>query len=94
MISLVLLLCRHSMNDIDVVNCKIKILEQKKKSLENSLHKQDRKNRTRLLIQTGALCEKYFDIEHLTLTEREEIFNLFSSYIKNNIPIKYKTNAE
>lgn len=82
------------MIDIDVVNCKIKILEEKRKSLENSLHKQYRKDRTRLLIQTGALCEKYFDIENLSLSEREEIFKLFSSYIKNNIPIKYITNAK
>ena len=78
------------MNNIDAVECKIKILEEKKKSLEKSIHNQDRKDRTRLLIQTGALCEKYFDVENLLLSEREEIFKLFSSYIKNNIPIKYK----
>lgn len=78
------------MNDIDVVEYKIKLLEEKKKSIEKSLHSQDRKVRTRLLIQTGALCEKYFDIENLLVSEREEIFKLFSSYIKNNIPLKYK----
>lgn len=78
------------MNDIDVVENKIKILEEKKKSIEKSLHNQDRKARTRLLIQTGALCDKYFNIENLSLFEKEEIFKLFSAYIKNNIPIKYK----
>ena len=78
------------MNDIDIVEYKIKILEEKKKSIEISLHRQDRKERTRLLIQTGALCEKYFDIEHLALSEREEVFKLFSSYIKNSVPLKYK----
>ncbi|MBK5242796.1 hypothetical protein [Clostridium sp.] len=78
------------MNDIEVIESKIKLLEEKKKSFHKSLHTQDRKARTRLLIQTGALCEKYFDIETLSLSEREEIFKLFSSYIKNNIPVKYK----
>lgn len=78
------------MNDIDTVEYKIKILEDKKKSIEFSLHRQDRKERTRLLIQTGALCEKYFDIEHLALSDREEVFKLFSSYIKNSVPLKYK----
>ena len=78
------------MNNIDKIELKIKALEEKKKSIEKSSHIQDRKNRTRLLIQTGALCEKYFDIEDLLLSQREEVFNLFSSYIKNNIPIKFK----
>jgi len=78
------------MNDIDKIEWKIKILEEKKKTIEKSTHIQERKNRTRLLIQTGALCEKYFDIENLSLSQREEIFKLFSSYIKNNIPVKYK----
>lgn len=78
------------MNDIEVIEKKIKLLEEKKKSFHKSVHTQDRKDRTRLLIQTGALCEKYFDIENLSLSEREEIFKIFSSYIKNNIPVKYK----
>ena len=78
------------MNDIEIVETKIKLLEEKKKTFQKSLHTQSRKDRTRLLIQTGALCEKYFDIENLTLLEREDTFKLFSSYIKNNIPIKYK----
>jgi len=82
------------MNDIEIVENKIKLLEEKKKSFQKSLNTQSRKSRTRLLIQTGALCEKYFEIGNLSLTEREEFFKLFSSYIKNHIPVKYKTNAE
>lgn len=82
------------MNNIKLIKNKIKLLEEKKKSFNKALHTQDRKVRTRLLIQTGAFCEKYFDIKNLSLTEREEIFNIFSSYIKDNIPVKYKTNAE
>lgn len=80
------------MHDIDtaVFEWKIKVLENKKKSIERALHRQDRKGRTRLLIQTGALCEKYFEIEDLTLPEREEFFTLFSSYVKANIPSQFK----
>ena len=78
------------MNDIEIIEFKIRNLEEKKKVIEKSLHTQDRRTRTRLLIQTGALCEKYFDIENLLLSQREEIFKLFSPYIKNNIPLKYK----
>ena len=80
------------MHDIDaaVFEWKIKALENKKKAMERALHRQDRKGRTRLLIQTGALCEKYFDMEDLSLSEREEVFKLFSSYIKNNIPLSLK----
>ena len=80
------------MHDIDaaVFDWKIKTLEEKKKAMERALHRQDRKGRTRLLIQTGALCEKYFNIENLSLSDREDIFKLFSSYIKDNIPLDYK----
>ena len=80
------------MHDIDAafLEWKIQTLEKKKKSIERSLHRKDRKGRTRLLIQTGALCEKYFDIEDLSLSEREDVFKLFSSYVKNNIPSKFK----
>jgi len=78
------------MNNIEIIENKIKLLEEKKKTFQKSIHTQDRKDRTRLLIQTGALCEKYFDIENLLLSEREEVFKLFSSYIKNKIPVKYK----
>ena len=80
------------MHDIDaaVFEWKIKALENKKKAIERALHRQDRKGRTRLLIQTGALCEKYFDIEDLSLSEREEVFKFFSSYVKNNISSQLK----
>jgi len=80
------------MHDIDaaVFEWKIKVLENKKQAIERALHRQDRKGRTRLLIQTGALCEKYFDMEDLSLSEREDVFKLFSSYIKNNIPLSLK----
>lgn len=53
-----------------------------------------RKERTKRLIQTGALCEKYFEISHLNLSEREEVFKIFSSYIKNNLPKKFKQDGE
>lgn len=61
------LLFRFCMNDIEFIKNKIKLLEQKKKTIYKSLHTQDKKVRTRFLIQTGCLCEKYFDMEGLTL---------------------------
>lgn len=78
------------MNDIDKLDLKIKYLTDKKKSLEKSVSNVNRKERTRRLIQTGALCEKYFEIEHLSIEDREEVFKIFSDYIKAHIPEKFK----
>lgn len=47
---------------------------------------QYRKERTRRLIQTGALAEKYFDIENLSISEREQLFKMFANFIKANKP--------
>lgn len=78
------------MNDIEKLDLKIKYLTDKKKSLEKNINNIDRKARTRRLIQTGALCEKYFEIEHLSIEDREEVFKMFSDYIKTHTPEKYK----
>jgi hypothetical protein len=78
------------MNDIKKLDLKIKYLTDKKKSLEKSVSNITRKERTRRLIQTGALCEKYFEIEHLSIEDREEVFKIFSDYIKAHIPEKFK----
>lgn len=78
------------MNDIEKLELKIKYLTDKKKSLEKSVSNVTRKERTRRLIQTGALCEKYFEIEHLSIEDREEVFKIFSDYIKAHIPEKFK----
>ena len=72
---------------------RIKKLEQEKNRLERSLsrdHQIERKKRTRRLIQKGALLEKYFESEHLSVEETEELLKTFSSYINGNKNEKFK----
>lgn len=78
------------MNELEKINLKIENLENRKKSLSKSLENLDRKSRTRRLIQTGALCEKYFCIDHLSIDDREEVFKIFSNFFKEHVPDKYK----
>ena len=71
---------------------RIKKLEQEKNRLERSLsrdHQVKRKKRTRRLIQKGALLEKYFESEHLSVEETEELLKTFSSYVNGNKSEKY-----
>lgn len=71
---------------------------QKKIERENSILKKSkylestkkRKERTRKLIQKGALLDKYFDTENLSIDETEDFLKIFSNYIKENKPDKYK----
>ncbi|WP_341785254.1 hypothetical protein [Lactococcus garvieae] len=73
---------------------------QKKIQRENSILKKSkylestkkRKERTRKLIQKGALLDKYFDTENLSINETEDFLKIFSNYIKENKPDKYKKN--
>lgn len=73
---------------------------QKKIERENSILKKSkyiestkkRKERTRKLIQKGALLNKYFDTENLSIDETEDFLKIFSNYIKENKPDKYKKN--
>ena len=71
---------------------RIKKLEQEKNRLERSLsrdHQIERKKRTRRLIQKGALLENYFESEHLSVEETEELLKTFSSYVNGNKSEKY-----
>ena len=73
---------------------------QKKIERENSILKKSkylestkkRKERTRKLIQKGALLDKYFDTENLSIDETEDFLKIFSNYIKENKPDKYEKN--
>lgn len=73
---------------------------QKKIDRENSILKKSKylestkkkKERTRKLIQKGALLDKYFDTENLSIDETEDFLKIFSNYIKENKPDKYKKN--
>lgn len=50
----------------------------------------ERKLRTRKLIQKGALLDKYFDIDNLSVDDTESLLKTFSEYVKSNKPDKYK----
>lgn len=78
------------MNELEKINLRIENLENRKKALTKAIENTDRKQRTRRLIQTGALCEKYFEIEHLSIEDREEVFKIFANFFKSNLPEKYK----
>jgi len=67
---------------------KITLLQHKKLRLENEtrrkLNWEKRKVRTKRLIETGALAEKYFGIEDFTIEQREIVFQTFSEFVKKN----------
>lgn len=62
------------------------ILRQSK-YFENS---KTRKERTRLLIQKGALLDKYFETENLSVDDTENLLKTFCNYVNSNKPDKYK----
>lgn len=62
------------------------ILRQSK-YFENS---KARKERTRILIQKGAILDKYFETESLSVDDTENLLKIFSNYVNSNKPDKYK----
>ena len=62
------------------------ILRQSK-YFENS---KARKERTRLLIQKGAILDKYFETESSSVDDTENLLKIFSNYVNSNKPDKYK----
>ncbi|MBJ6234568.1 hypothetical protein [Staphylococcus aureus] len=68
-------------------------LQAKKNQLELDINRNnfnDRKQRTRRLIQKGALLEKYFQCDNLSPEETEELLKVFANYINSNKPNKFK----
>lgn len=60
---------------IEKIKAKEAQLKAKRQKIENREKEKARKERTRLLIQTGALVEKYFNLEKIPLIkDRESIF--------------------
>ena len=76
------------------LRARIKQLQQKKKRLETETKRkvnwEKRKARTKRLIETGALAEKYFGLEDLTVEQREKVFQTFSEFVKKNKTHLYK----
>lgn len=54
----------------------------------------ERKTRTRRLIQKGALLEKYFEIDNLSVAETEDFLKRFSGYVKAHKLKKYQKKEE
>lgn len=52
----------------------------------------ERKKRANRLIQKGALLEKYFECEHLSPEQTEELLKTFSDYVNYNKPVYLKAN--
>lgn len=78
-------------NKIDKIDKQIEKLETEKKILKRNINNQlSRKERTRRLIQIGALSEKYFDLKKNDLDEIELIFSQFSNYVKSKKLDKHK----
>ncbi|WP_298473995.1 hypothetical protein [uncultured Psychrobacillus sp.] len=59
---------------------RIKVLEQKKRVLELKVSNEARKERTRRLIQKGALLEKYLEEESLSLKDTEKLTKSISGF--------------
>lgn len=82
-----------SSKSLPEINSELERLNEQKKRLlkevnyaEKSEHRKKRANR---LIQTGALAEKYFNLENLSISQREELFKTFSTFVNANKPKKF-----
>ena len=56
-------------------------------------NRQARKARSRRLIQKGALLEKYFQADNLSVEQTEELLKIFANYINAHKPNKFKTTS-
>ncbi len=70
---------------------KKQMLQLKKLKLrKHRLKNLDRKERAHRLIRKGAMLEKYFECEHLSPDETEELLKIYANYINTNKPNKFK----
>lgn len=72
---------------------RIEIEELKIRQYQYIENKKARKDRTRKLIQKGALLDKYFETESLSADETESLLKIFANYINSNKPDKYKKDS-
>ncbi|MGE7907646.1 hypothetical protein ACQKNS_25120 [Peribacillus sp. NPDC094092] len=63
---------------------RIKVLEQKKRVLEHKVSNEARKERTRRLIQKGALWEKYLEEESMSLKDTENLLKVLANFKNKN----------
>ncbi|MBT2757929.1 hypothetical protein J7E71_18815 [Mesobacillus foraminis] len=70
--------------DIQRIEDRIKVLEQKKRALEHKISSEDRKDRTRRLIQKGALLEKYLGLEDASVEDTEKWLKVLADFKKKN----------
>ncbi|AMM95825.1 DUF3847 domain-containing protein [Peribacillus simplex] len=63
---------------------RIKVLEQKKRVLEHKVSNEARKERTRRLIQKGALLEKYLEEESMSLKDTENLLKVLANFKNKN----------
>lgn len=80
-------------------NLHIHKLITEKNRLELTLNKlqkhKTQEERTKILIQKGALLNKYLDANHLSLEETEQLLQLFSQFIKEKRPERFnKPNSQ
>ena len=54
------------------------------------ISRQARKARSRRLIQKGALLEKYFQADNLSVEQTEELLKIFANYVNAHKPNKFK----
>jgi hypothetical protein len=79
-----------SNKDVQKLEDKIKVLEQKKKALEYKISNEDRRARTRRLIQKGALFEKYLENEDDSLEFTEDLLKVLADFRKKNKDYVYR----
>lgn len=81
---------KNSSEKIQEIESEIKDLKSQKTKLKNEISGkskyQYRKERTRRLIEIGALSEKYFELHRLTPEECETLFKTFSTFVTKNKP--------
>lgn len=85
---------RDNLAEAQELKQQITELKRKKNRLQNEAKRKTnwelRKARTKRLIETGALAEKYFGLESFTVEEREKVFQTFSEFVKSKILTKQK----
>ncbi|MED1560083.1 restriction endonuclease [Bacillus paramycoides] len=75
----------------------MKRLKEEERDLKRKAKAEEKKKRDKLCKDTGELAEKYFNIEHLSIEDREALFESISvrvnEKIENTFPNEQKPNV-